>query len=230
MIGLSGARITLDAAIAPVYGMIIGPYLGGLAALLGGLIVAGYRGWPIFSILTSFCPLVSALTAGLLTRKYIRIANYKVKGWMVSALIVFVLLIGWYMTWVGHRAPFYPIIHWAGLIIIVLFRDRISTLFSDGSKRGLSLAVFLASYCGLISDHMLGNIIFISGLGWFIPLEVVESILRSMNLPGVPELFMFLLPISAVERIFMAVIGMIFGTALIVVLRASRLMQVVNNL
>jgi len=52
IIGLAGARITLDAAIAPVYGLVLGPYLGALAALIGGIVVAGYKGWHIFSVLT----------------------------------------------------------------------------------------------------------------------------------------------------------------------------------
>jgi len=229
MIGLPGARITLDAAIAPVYGMIIGPYLGALAALLGGLIVAGYRGWPIFSILTSFSPAVSALVAGVITRKTVGIAGHRIRGWICGALVVFVLIVGWYLTWVGQRVPFYPVIHWAGLAVILAFRGRIASLFEEGGKRGLSLAVFLASYCGLIADHMLGNIVFITGIGWFIPLEAVESILRSMNLPGVPALFMFMLPISTVERVAMALIGMLFGTGLIIVLRSSRLMQITSR-
>ncbi|MEM3004343.1 MAG: ECF transporter S component, partial [Candidatus Bathyarchaeia archaeon] len=201
MIGLPGARITLDAAVAPVYGVIIGPHLGGLAALLGGLIVAGFRGWPIFSILTSFCPAVSALVAGALTRRTVGVAGLRVRGWVLGALIVALLIAGWYLTWVGQRALFYPVIHWAGLALILAFRGKVSGLFDDGGKHGLSIAVFIASYCGLIADHMLGNIIFITGLGWFIPLEAVESILHSMNLPGVPALFMFMLPISTVERV-----------------------------
>ncbi|MBS7622925.1 ECF transporter S component [Candidatus Bathyarchaeota archaeon] len=229
MIGLPGARITLDAAVAPVYGAIIGPYLGGLAALLGGLVVAGFRGWPIFSILTSFCPAVSALVAGAVTRKTVNVAGLRVRGWILGALVITLLIVGWYLTWVGQRAPFYPAIHWAGLALILAFRGRVSSLFDEGGKRGLSIAVFIASYCGLVADHMLGNIIFITGVGWFIPLEALESVLRSMNLPGVPALFMFMLPISTVERAAMALIGMLFGTGLVFVLRSSRLMRIAGR-
>ena len=71
---------------------------------------------------------------------------------------------------------------------------------------------------------MLGNIIFILGLGWFIPLQSVESMLNSMNLPGIPELFIFMLPISTIERVLMTVVATVFGTGLITVLRSSRLM------
>ena len=224
MIGLPGARITLDASIAPVCGLIIGPYLGALAALIGGLIVAGYRGWPIFSILTSFSPAVSAFVAGMLSIKSVRVAGHNLCGWGFSALTVTALIGAWYLTWIGKQAPFYPLIHWAGLIVILTFRGRISTFFETGDKRRLSLAIFLASYCGLISDHMLGNLTFILGLGSFIPLEAVSSILTSMSLPSVPALFIFMLPISAAERLAMALIATAFGTSAVTLLRKSHLM------
>jgi uncharacterized membrane protein len=224
MIGLPGARITLDASIAPIYGLVIGPNLGALAALIGGLIVAGYRGWPIFSILTSFCPAVSAFVAGMLSIKNVRVAGHNLSGWTFAALTVAALIVAWYLTWVGQQAPFYPLIHWTGLIVILTFRGRISTLFERGDKKGLSLAILLSSYCGLISDHMLGNVIFILGLGSFIPLEVVSSILTSMSLPSIPALFIFMLPVSAVERLVMTLIATAFGTGVITLLRTSRLM------
>lgn len=224
IIGLPGARITLDAAIAPVYGLIIGPYLGPAAALIGGLIVAGYRGWPVFAILTSFAPAISALVAGMLSKNEIKIMRHYISGWKIAALIVFMLTASWYLTWVGHLAPFYPVIHWAGLIIILIFRRKISVMYESKDKKKLSFAIFLSSYCGLISDHMLGNIIFILGIGWFIPLEAVESMLSSINLPSIPELFLFMLPISTLERLLMTVVATLFGTGLITVLRSSRLM------
>lgn len=150
--------------------------------------------------------------------------DHSISGWKIAALIVFMLTASWYLTWVGQIAPFYPVIHWAGLIIILIFRKNISIMFESKDKRKLSFSIFLSSYCGLISDHMLGNIIFILGLGWFIPLKVIESMLSSMNLPGIPELFIFMLPISTIERLLMTVFATLFGTGLITILRSSRLM------
>jgi hypothetical protein len=223
--GLAGGRITFDAAIAPVYGLVIGPYLGALAALVGGIAVLGYKGWNLFSVLNSFSPAVSALVAGMLCRRNVGFAEGHVKGWVGSAAVLSILIAGWYLTWVGQRAPLYPILQVIGLLIIFTFRDRISTLFESGARRKVSSAILLSSYCGLISDHMLGNLVFISGVGWFIPLETVESILRVMGLPSIPALFMFILPISAVERGTMSLIATIFGAALISSLRSARILN-----
>lgn len=220
IVGMSGARITLDAAIAPIYGLVIGPYLGALAAFLGGIIVAGYKGWHLFSVLTSFCPAVSALVAGALTFKRQR----SMEGWIISASTLSILIVGWYCTDVGRGAPLYPVLHLAGLGLIFLLRGWASELFNSGVGWKLILAVVAASYAGIIADHMLGNLIFIAGIGWFIPLKVVEGWLSGLGLPSVSALFMYMLPISAVERLTMTAIATIFGVALITALRASGFM------
>ena len=219
IVGMSGARITLDAAIAPIYGLIIGPYLGALAAFLGGIIVAGYKGWHLFPILTSFCPAVSALVAGTLTSR----RQGPLRGWIISALPLIILIAGWYCTAIGRGAPLYPVLHLAALCIILLLRGWASDLFNSGGWR-LTLSVAASSYAGIIADHMLGNLIFIAGIGWFIPLKVVEGWLSGMGLPSVSALFMYMLPVSAVERLTMTAIATVFGVALITALRASGLM------
>jgi len=219
IVGMSGARITLDAAIAPIYGLIIGPYLGALAAFLGGIIVAGYKGWHLFPILTSFCPAVSALVAGTLTSR----RQGPLRGWIISALTLIILIAGWYCTAIGRGAPLYPVLHLAALCIILLLRGWASDLFNSGGWR-LTLSVAASSYAGIIADHMLGNLIFIAGIGWFIPLKVVEGWLSGMGLPSVSALFMYMLPVSAVERLTMTAIATVFGVALITALRASGLM------
>ena len=219
IVGMSGARITLDAAIAPIYGLIIGPYLGALAAFLGGIIVAGYKGWHLFPILTSFCPAVSALVAGTLTSR----RQGPLRGWIISALTLTILIAGWYCTAIGRGAPLYPVLHLAALCIILLLRGWASDLFNSGGWR-LTLSVAASSYAGIIADHMLGNLIFIAGIGWFIPLKVVEGWLSGMGLPSVSALFMYMLPVSAVERLTMTAIATVFGVALITALRASGLM------
>jgi len=220
IVGMAGARITLDAAIAPVYGLIIGPYLGAIAAFLGGIIVAGYKGWHLFSVLTSFCPAVSALVAGTLISR----RRGPIRNWVVSALVLIVLIAGWYGTGVGRRAPLYPVLHIAGLLLVLRLRGWASDLYQSGVGWRLTLAVAASSYAGIIADHMLGNLIFITGIGWFIPLKVVGGWLKGLGLPSGSALCMYMLPVSTVERLAMTAVATIFGVALITALRASGLM------
>ena len=271
IVGVPDASIKFDAAIAPLYGIIIGPYLGFLAALIGGLIAAGNP----FSVLTSFCTAISAMVAGFLTLDKIT-KNSKIQGWPISAIILGTLIVGWYATWVGQKAIFYPVLHFAGLFAILITRGWVANSFKEigaikkdwqfkpafilsgvvlfvtgymftkpylnetlplnylslplyitaavlilygifGAGRfSIISSVFLASYCGIISDHMLGNLIFIGTIDILIPLKVVEDyFLKPLGLPDVPSLFMYMIPISAIERILMTAVATIVGLGLI---------------
>jgi hypothetical protein len=280
IVGVAGASIKFDVVLAPVYGMVIGPYLGFVAALLGGLVTAGGP----FDILTSFSPAVSALVAGLLTQKGIRNDEGRIKGWMIAAAVLGLLIPGWYLTGVGQQAPFYPILHFAGLALILATRSWTARAFKTGKIEGekwqvkpahllggiavmvlaymftrpytqdvwlvpyLSLPLFLlggiaivyslfgvgrspfilavsvASYCGTIADHMLGNLVFIGAINVFIPLSVVEDyFLKPLGLPSVPALFMYMIPVSALERILFTIVATIIGIGIILALRRANL-------
>ncbi|MEM2202441.1 MAG: ECF transporter S component [Candidatus Bathyarchaeia archaeon] len=271
IVGIPDAQIKFDAAVAPLYGMTIGPYMGFLAALIGGLIAAGN----LFSVLTSFCTAISAMVAGFLTLDKISKSS-KIQGWPISAAVLAALIAGWYATWVGQKAISYPVLHFAGLFAILITRGWVANSFKEIGvpKEGwqfkpasilsgvilfavgymftkpymneaiplnyLSLplyivaavlilygifgagrfsfisAVFLASYCGIIADHMLGNLIFIATIDIFIPLIVVEEyFLKPLGLPDIPSLFLYMVPVSAIERILMTVVATIVGVGLI---------------
>ena len=272
IVGLSDSQIKFDAALAPIYGLIMGPYLGFLAALIGGIVLA--NSW--FSVLTSFSPAISALVAGLLTQRNYSSRSRSFPGWTIAAIVVGLLILGWYATWVGQQALLYPILHISALLAILVVRGRIAIAFKsdEGTPKGWNLkpnyillgivvivlayilpkpylseievlpylslplyflggvlilngifggeegklnfvtAVCLASYCGIIADHMVGNLSYISLIGIVFPAEW---------LPGTPALFMSVLPVSVVERLVFTAIATVFGVGLILALRRSRL-------
>lgn len=281
IIGVSGSSIKFDAVLAPIYGLVIGPYLGFLAALIGGLITAGSP----FSILTSFAPAVSAMVAGFLTQRNPTDNDSRIKGWMLGALIIGLLIVGWYLTDVGQRAPLYPVLHIAALVLILVTRGWTADRFTEQRMEGktwnvrppillvgiiiivaaymftrpysgdvtilpyVSLPMFLiggtiivyslfgissnsfvsavfgASYCAIIADHMLGNLIFINAINVFIPLSVIEEyFLKPLGLPDVPALFMYMIPVSAIERVLFTVVAAILGIGLILALRRGNLL------
>lgn len=279
IIGAEGSRISWDASLAPIYGIIIGPYLGFLAALIGGLVAAG----SLFTILTSFCTGVSAFVAGMLTDK-----NKKSYGWIFSAAAIALLLAGWYSTEVGRTAPFYPIPHITGLLITVFARGWIADKIAEGKteeknsltkglntkyfalgivllfagvvlyirhaslvevmgnmeiisgalsfmayatliggalsiiygvfswiKPGFLTAIALACYCGIIADHMLGNLIFLSMI------DIVVPSLKGAPSDVIAGIFMTVLPVSVVERTLFTAIATTIAAALLPTLRKA---------
>ncbi len=281
IVGVPGSNIKFDAVLAPIYGLVIGPYLGFLAALIGGLITAGSP----FTIFTSFSPAVSALVAGFLTQKNLGSNGSKIRGWMFASVVLGSLISGWYLTAVGQQAPFYPVLHFAALALILVTRNWTASRFEEGKveevenrhvkpthlligiiivvlaymftrpyssdvsilpyfslplfllggilivyslfgigRSSFVLAVSVASYCGIIADHMLGNLIFINAVGILIPLSVIEEyFLRPVGLPDIPALFMYMIPVSAIERVLFTIVATILGVGLILAIRRANL-------
>jgi len=328
IVGVPGGSIKFDAAIAPLYGMIIGPYLGFLAALIGGLVTAGSP----FSIFTSFAPAISAMTAGFLTCEKVS-ERVRIPGWVIAAALVGTLIVGWYLTPVGVQAPLYPLLHISGFLAIIITRKWVARSFNKiepkkrvwqlrseivlmgivlaasafifsksfiteeiwilphfsvpfyilaeililygifgrgklsymslglvlticanllsnpfiegeiwilpyvsillyvtaqililygvfGESRGLlASSIFMSSYCGIIADHMLGNLIFIGAIDILIPLQdIQDNFLEPLGLPNIASLFMYMLPVSTTERILMTVIATVFGVSLLMAL------------
>jgi len=282
VIGASGSKISFDASLAPIYGIIIGPYLGFLAAVIGGLAAAG----SLFTVLTSFCTGISAFVAGMLTTK--KGVGKIAYGWVFSAAVIAILLVGWYSTEVGRAAPFYPIPHIVGLLIVLTARgwianriseekveEKISTTrkvnmqyvawgiicliigltcystytdlaaiinlavlkvlsflaysmlitgafsiiygFFSWLKPGFVTAVALACYCGIIADHMLGNLIFLGMI------NVVAPTLKDVPSNVIAGIFMAVLPISIVERTLFTAIATTIATALLPTLQRARI-------
>lgn len=341
IVGVPGSNIKFDAAVAPVYGIVIGPYLGFIAALLGGFVTAGSP----FSILTSFSPAISAMIAGFLTSETVTFKRVKLPGWIVAAVLSAALIAGWYLTPIGWQAPLYPILHIAGLLAILVTRNWVTRSFSKINLKtegwyfrssvvllGLILAVaafmfskpfigeellllphfsvplyivaeililygifgkgrpgylllgfilticanivpqlfisaetsvlpilsvllyvtaqililygifgegrfslissiFLACYCGIIADHMLGNLIFIGVIDILIPLAAIQQgFLQPLGLPNIPSLFMYMLPVSAIERVLMTIAATIFGVSLFIALYKTGLLERVQQL
>lgn len=282
IVGFTGSTIKFDAAFAPIYGFVIGPYLGFLASFLGGVIVAG--NW--FDVLTSIASGASALVAGLLTQRNYRAGNHSIKSWIVAAAVVGLLILGFFATWVGQRAPLYAMLHIVGLLAILVTRGWTATSFKEGGEKeertltmkplfvlcGISIAILtyfiftpylnwvwdspplyslpiyliyllsvitilygffgartfaagivLASYCGIIVNHMIGTLVWIETIGILIPIEDVEGALAAFGVPDVPSLLMVLAPVTAVERLILTTIATLIGVSLVMTLRKSGL-------
>lgn len=204
--------ISISATFGPISALVLGPWLGFISTAIGALASWFIGGGSTFGLFTTTAPMVSAFVVGAFCAKRIGSStpSLNLPGW-VGALCPLIVLTGlWYVTWVGRAAPFYPVLQFAAIIVILTLRGKIFELFQSNSKRDITLAVALASYCGLVTDHMMGNLIFINLIGWVIPFENIETL---------PGLFMFVLPISIAERVIMTAIATGIGVSLVIALR-----------
>ena len=196
IIGAPGAEIDFARSLEMGYGLALGPVLGPITAFLGAIVGKVLTGGGVGLF---FAPLaiVSSLMAASMNRRSL----LKVRGWVVSAIILAVLIAAWFVTPTGWYAPYYPIPHLIGLGIILLLRGKITDLLLSREKRRLTLGILLSSYPATMAGQMLGNLIFMQ--------------LFSLG----PLFFMTILPLTIVERIVLSVIATVIGVPLVLAVR-----------
>lgn len=228
IIGGQGS-IQLTTIFYPLIGIILGPGLGFLTSLLGNLVSWIIPSTSVLGLLLVLPGALASFMSGSLTRRVGRV------DWKATAALMVLLNLLWYATPLGIEAPFYPVLHWIALGVILLFRGRISKALHEGSSKKITLAVALSSFVATMADHMIGNILFISALGLVIPLRTVEEALSTIGLIGITlgipsisvtglgSLFMAVLPISAIERAIITASSTIIGAAVIKIVSINRL-------
>ncbi|MCS7096553.1 MAG: hypothetical protein RMK50_05785 [Nitrososphaerota archaeon] len=192
IIGAEGSKISWDVSLAPIYGIIIGPYLGFLAALIGGLVAAG----SLFTVLTSFCTGISAFVAGMLTDK-----TRKSYGWTLSAAIIALLLAGWYSTEIGRTAPFYPVLHIAGLLIVLFARGWISEKIAEGKTEGKSASLRELN----VRPFAFGITLLLAGSVVYVRYEALLKFLGSAEMVGGALAFI------AYALLFVGILSIVYG-------------------
>lgn len=202
MIG-GGGTIPIVRSLEMGYGLLLGPVLGPLTAFLGAVVGTTLKGGG-FGLFFTPLALVSAFVAAALGRLYV----FKVKGWMMAAAVLIVLIAGWYGMRAGLEPLYYPVLHFIGLGIILGFRGRLVDYVQSGDK--LSLGVALCSFPATMAGHMLGNLIFI-------------YLANPSHL-----FFMTILPVSASERITITILSTLIASPLIHIVR-SRFPELVEE-
>jgi hypothetical protein len=206
IIGLPGKTITAGAIMAPIIGIILGPYIGTLSTILGGVIgfSLGY-----FSVPSFVSGVFAASCAGMLY-----VGKRSVCVFTYFSLLFF---FGFY-PFVGP-VWLYPPLMWfqiAGFLILVspLQVAAIKSLNSNNNSKLLS-AFFTISLTSTLAGQILGSLTF-ELLSWPIFLADVNAWKANW------QVITFLYPI---ERIIIALGAAFIGASVHKVLRTAHVMH-----
>jgi hypothetical protein len=202
IIGLSGSEIGLARSMEIGYGLILGPALGPASAFLGGVVGKLITGDSVGLLFTPLA-IVSTFMAASLSRRLI----FRVRGWLISSILLALLIAFWYLTPTGQNAPLYAAPHLVGLAILLLFRSRITDNLCSKEKRKLTIGLLLSSYPSTMAGQMLGNLIFI------------------LLLSPSPSFFVALLPVTVAERIILTALATVVGVPIVLAARSTSLIQ-----
>lgn len=204
VIGVEGAKIGLVSIVVPVFGLLVGPWLGVSSAFLGGVVSRVLFGASAFTWLTLPAMPLSAFMAGCLSREKVGF----LRGWLVAALILGGLILVWYGTWIGQRVPVFPLLHWVALAIILIFRGWLAYFIQGGEKTELYVCVALCGFAATMATHLYGNLAFI-----------LASELVIIKSPLLPVFFFSLIPVATAERLIITAITSILGTPVLLAFR-----------
>jgi hypothetical protein len=205
IIGLPGQAITAAAIMAPIIGIILGPYLGALSTILGGIIgfSMGYFSAPSF-----VSGVFAASCAGMLC-----VGKRSACAFMYFSLL---LLFGFY-PFVGP-AWLYPPLMWfqiAGFLILVSpFQSMVSKNLGSGNGSRTVFAFFVTSLTSTLAGQIAGSLT-LEFLSW--PIFVADVNAWRANW----QLLTFLYP---VERVIIALSASLIGAPVHKVLRSANIM------
>jgi len=215
MIGASGASFSLSDIVAPLYGLILGPYIGGLSVIIGSLI-AFFGKPPVFLGLDFLPATVAAVSLGLLIkRKWVPVIALNV-GLLVAFLLhpntsIFVSIP---LSDITIPLPF-AWLHLVALIVLISPLGRkavewVSTFTATKAATGIAIMFFI----GTMMQHLTGNLLFETVMAYPIGGIAVAAY------PGIWASIFFVYPI---ERAALVVLGTIVGTPLLRVLKSTLL-------
>ncbi|UCG45787.1 MAG: ECF transporter S component [Candidatus Bathyarchaeota archaeon] len=225
-----GGRIEPVVILDPIVGILLGPWVGGLTSLLGNSVAWIIPSVSFYGLLNLPTGPVAAIVSGCLAR------NTKYSNWKVAA-IVYALLMGvWYLTPPGLELYYYPFLHWIAFALILVFRERTHLFLNAEAKVKKVLGATICSFGAIMANHMMGNLIFIGSVGWFVSLKAIKDTIKSLGFfwlkSGLPHpedplaaIFAAVLPITIAERLLFTVFTVYLAYGLVIALRKSGLID-----
>ena len=195
---------SLSWIVDTITGILLGPYWGGCAGLIGGIVGNLFKPSPLLP-LAIFLPALAAIEAGLIVWRRWPIAAVLLAALISVFLIMPVPGTHWPSELFGYSAWPAALFHFFGLAIIIFLGWKLPKVVRQGTSLYLFAGWMLTSYCGDIARHMLGNIL--SAMVFSLP----------------PASFLLVIPNTFVEQTMYALFSAIIGVPLLYAIRSANL-------
>ena len=209
MVG-TGASFSLSDMIVPLYGILLGPYVGGASIVIGTFAAFGMGKAPVFLGLDFLPALVNAMALGFLVRR---------KWWPVVVLnaILLVVFVLNPLTLNFVNTPFgsFPFVwlHVAAFVVLISPLGRKAAQWVDTLKPTLATAgLAILAFAGTMMQHLTGNILFEVVLG---------QIARTMEIGAYAIRWNAIFYLYPWERLALVLLAVLIGVPAIRVLKKS---------
>jgi len=213
MIGLSSSFSVAD-SLAPLYGIILGPFTGGLSIVLGTFLAIALGKLPVFLGLDFLPAMVNAVALGFLVK-----GSWKSVAILNSAILAIFLLSPYSLLLVeipiSDQIYAFPFVwlHLAALILLISpLRSKAVSGLRTLKTTYLPWSLTIIAFIGTMIQHLTGNLVF--ELTWGQPIGG----LTAEGFKGIWSLAFFAYP---VERAVLVLITVLVGIPLVKILKRS---------
>ena len=193
--GLSAkSKIQVSIVLIPIYGLVLGPYLGALSTFLGVVLATLYPkpASSVFSYMNIFSPTIGTLIVGIVSESFLAKKTITV---IKTTIIFFIGMVSlWLILPVGRIA--FPFIL---IILYFLFYEKYDYLKNTVFKAAI------LSLSGIITDHFIGSF---NGLLFF-------SYIVGMKTKTLARIYISAIPFIVIERTIMIMLATIFTASVI---------------
>lgn len=207
MIGATGTFSASD-VVAPLYGLLLGPYIGGGSIILGTFLSIVFGRPSIFFGLDFLPALVGAVTLGLMVKQKFNTVN------LIFILLLFIFLINpltllFVNLPYGFVAPFNWLHILALSILISPLSKKALKWITNTEHKYLPQGLLIFCFIGTMMQHLTGAILFESIFGY---------ILGNITPDAWPSVWTTIFYLYPIERIIIVILSTIIGSALITTL------------
>lgn len=215
MVGVSGAAFSLADVVAPLFGIILGPYAGAMSVILGTFLSFGF-GRPMVFLGLDFLPgAVDALIVGLLVQGKRTVAT----ALYIIIFVAFLLhpytaiFVPVSIPYLGINSFFYPWLHFIALLVLISPLSKMAAKWVNGkSLVNLAPGILILVFIGTYAQHLVGGLLYETVLGLFVG--------------AAPEVFRLVWTtvfwLYPFERAFIIIVATLIGVPLVKALKLSR--------
>ncbi len=216
MIGVPGARFSLSDILPPIYGIVLGPFTGGVSVIIGTFLGIA-MGKPVTFLFLDFLPaFVNTVAVGLLVRR---------KWWptvllFVALLIAFLVnpLTSIFIDIGGIAVPFVWL-HIIAFIVLLSPLGRKAGQWVESLKPALLAAgIAISAFIGTMMQHLTGNILYEVVLNQFYIVLGQEPLVATAAYPGIWSVTFFIYPL---ERLILILLAVVVGVPLVRILKRT---------
>jgi hypothetical protein len=221
LIGSAGGYLSFSDFLAPIFGILLGPYLGGLTVLIGNFGAIGFgraTNFPTLFGAADFLPdFVAALSTGfLMRRQWLPVVTLNAG---LLALFFVNPLTSILVTVPGTSIEFpFAWLHIAAFIVLLTPLARWAPKWIESGGAKIAAGVAVLTFIGTMMQHLTGNLLFEVAYGQISP-PIIPTAAWPAEWAGV----FFAYPI---ERTILIVCAVLIGTPIIMTVLRNHFLRI----